>query len=166
MGIYYSAGSLIREHNRGNSLDCCLQPSFTPDKFEMQVLVKMTHISLNTAYHKSFRCFVCRFCNSLDSLVEMNENHNSKGQNLKKKKEKLEAKMQKVLNILHYITWIFKMLCLCILFSFSFNNSALNYVSVVEANSNIVSQVIFSFWLLLFFFLILLHTESNACTLM
>lgn len=44
------------------------------------------------------------------------------------------------------------MLCLCILFSFSFNNSALNNVSVVEANSNIVSQVIFSFWLLLFFF--------------
>lgn len=33
-----------------------------------------------------------------------------------------------------------------------FNNSALNYVSVVEANSNIVSQVFFSFWLLLFLF--------------
>lgn len=54
----------------------------------MQVLVKMTHISLNTACHKSFRCFVCRFCNSLDSLVEMNENHNSKGQNLKKKRKR------------------------------------------------------------------------------
>lgn len=163
VGIYYSAGSLIREHNRGNSLDCCLQPSFTPDKFEMQVLVKMTHISLNTACHKSFRCFVCRFCNSLDSLVEMNENHNSKGQNLKKEKEKekLEAKMQKVWNILHYVTWIFKMLCLCIFILFLFfNNSALNYV--VEANSNIVSQVFFSFLLLLFFFFILLHTESNA----
>lgn len=139
MGIYYSAGSLIREHNRGNSLDCCLQPNFTPAKFEMQVLVKITHISLNTACHKSFRCFVCHFCNSLDSLVEMNENHNSKGQNLKNKRKRKRKIGGKDAESFKY----FKLCNMNIqdvvsLYFVFFNNSALNYVSVVEANSNIV----------------------------
>lgn len=73
--------------------------SFTPAKLEIQVLLKMTHISLNTVCHKSFRCFVCCYCNSLNSLVEMNENHNSKGQKRKQKEKNWREKYRKLSNI-------------------------------------------------------------------
>lgn len=71
--------------------------------------------------------------------MEMNENHNSKGQNLKKKRKRKRKIGGKDAESFKY----FKLCNMNIqdvvsLYFVFFNNGALNYVSVVEANSNIV----------------------------